>query len=235
MLQHIMQLASTNGIKALEVLDQVTTNVANYNTTGYKARRFEQYLRPDGVISQTLRVDYTQGSVMVTKRELDIAVKGDGFIPVTQPDGTVAYTRDGSFAKNSQGFLVTNRGDLVGDGIQLPLQYQQILIQPDGAVQARIEGEQTPKLLGKIKLVTFANPEGLKMLGNNKLLATKESGDPSQIKSGFEIKQGCLERTNVNMFHQVDQMLRLNAQMISNLRIVKFSDDIYRQAVNLRQ
>lgn len=235
MLNQIMKLASENGGKQFAVLEQITNNVANYNTSGYKAHRFDQYLRPDGTLEGTQRVDYSQGPIMITRRDLDIAIDGDGFLPVTQPDGLVAYTRDGSFARNSEGFLVTQRGDMVGEGIQLPVNYEKIEIKPGGEVQVLEKGKQTPTLVGQISLVGFNNPEGLKSIGYNKLLPTAESGDPKKIDQKTAIKQGALERSNVNIFQQVDQVLRLNASVISNLRILKFSDDIYRQSVNLRQ
>ena len=234
MLDHIIQQAADAGNKQFEKLERVTTNVANMNTTGYKVKRFEQYLTVDGQIDGVERVDTSQGSIMVTRRELDIAIKGDGYIPVTQPDGTLAYTRDGSFSKNSEGFLMTNRGDLVGDGIKLPLNYEKLFITDTGEVQVKLAGKIEPETLGQIKLVTFANPEALKSIGYNKLLATAESGEATQIETKG-IKQGCLERANVSMFHQIDQILRLNAGVLSNMKIVKFTDDVYRQAVNLRQ
>jgi flagellar basal-body rod protein FlgG len=235
MLQQIMKLASDNGTKQFAVLEQVTNNIANLNTPGYKVRRFDQYLMPDGRLEGAQRVDTSQGAVMITRRELDIAIEGEGYFPVTQPDGTVAYTRDGSLARNSEGFLVTQRGDLLGEGIQLPVNFEKLFIKPNGSVEVLQKGQQTPKAVGKIDLVGFANPEGLKAIGFNKLLPTAESGSPAKLTAPGEIKQGALERANVNVFQQVDQILRLNASVISNLRVIRFSDDIYRQSVNLRQ
>ncbi len=234
MLDHIIRQAADAGNKQFEKLERVTTNVANLNTTGYKVKRFEQYLSVDGQIDGVERVDTSQGSIMVTRRELDIAIQGDGYIPVTQPDGTIAYTRDGSFSKNSEGFLMTNRGDLVGDGIRLPLNYEKLFITDRGEVQVKLAGKIEPDTLGQIKLVTFANPEGLKSIGYNKLVATGESGEAAEIETKG-IRQGSLERANVSMFHQIDHILRLNASVLSNMKIVKFTDDVYRQAVNLRQ
>ncbi|MBX2861230.1 MAG: flagellar hook basal-body protein [Vampirovibrio sp.] len=235
MLQHIMKLATDNGLHQFNILSQATLNVANINTNGYKTRRFDHYLTSDNRLDGVVRYDYSQGPIMMTTRELDVAIDGEGFIPVTGPDGKVAYTRDGSFGKNSEGYLVTNWGDLVGNGIQLPGNYKKLFIQKDGAVEVLMPGKQTAEQVGKIDLVTFRNLEGLKLGDNNRLLPTDDSGGPVAVTSGTEIKQGNLERSNVNVFHQVDHVLRLNAGIISNLRIVKFTDDIYRQAVNLRQ
>jgi flagellar basal-body rod protein FlgG len=235
MLQNIMKVAADNGTKQFSVLEQVTNNIANLNTPGYKVRRFDQYMMPDGRLEGVQRTDTSQGPIMVTKREMDVAIEGEGYFSVTQPDGTVAFTRDGSFARNAEGYLVTQRGDLVGEGIKLPTNYEKLFVKPDGAVEIVEKGSQTPKAIGKIELVSFNNPEALESIGHNKLLATNESGEARKIPVVAQIKQGALERSNVNVFYQVDQILRLNASVISNLRVIRFSDDIYRQSVNLKQ
>lgn len=234
MLDNIMKLAATNANRQFEVLEKIAVNVANINTTGYKNKRFEQYLMPDDQLSGTTRVDTSQGSIRVTKRNLDVAIDGFGYIPVTQPDGTVAYTRDGSLSLNSQGYLTSQRGDIVGGGIQIPVDYSDIQIKPNGDVQVKTKDNPEFKMIGKISTVRFASPESLKNIGYNKLTATPESGE-AVVETDSKLKQGCLEQANVNVHTQVDQILRLNAGLISNMRIIKFADDLYRQSVNLRQ
>lgn len=171
---------------------------------------------------------------MMTKRELDVGVDGFGYMPITQPDGSIAYTRDGSFTLNSQGYIVTNFGDLVGEGIKVPIDYKKFQIKPDGNVLVQTSEGPEFKSLGKISLVRFAAPEKLKSLGYNKLIPTAESG-PALPDGDSRLKQAFLERANYNVYGQVEQILRLNASMISNMRIIKFSDELYRQAVNLKQ
>lgn len=234
MIHGIMHLASENGNQQFMVLDRVTQNVANINTTAYKAERFEQYLQPDGRVMGFARKDMTEGQNLITRRELDVAVHGNGYIPVTQEDGLVAYTRDGSFTVGPNGYLYTHRGDLVGNGIKLPPEYQHIDIKENGAVEVIVKHGMKPLEVGKIPLVTFVNPEGLEKIGGNKLIATKDSGQPTWYSEGH-FEQGKLERSNVSVTHQIDQVLRLNAGLIANFRMIKFADDIYRQAVNLRQ
>ena len=230
-----MKQASTNANRQLEVLGAVTQNIANFNTTGYKAVRFEQYLTPDGRLDGVTRTDPGNGPIAVTRRETDIAIDGFGYLPVTQPDGTVAYTRDGSMSINSQGYMVTPRGDMIADGIQIPADYQSIKITQDGKVSvSRQNNGGNAEIVGQINVVRFANPEGLKIIGGNKLVETTDSGVP-QADADSKIKQGCLERSNVNVFFQIDQVLRLNAGLVANLRVIKFADDIYSKAVNLRQ
>ncbi len=236
MLHQIMKFSADAANMQFEVLDRVTQNVANLNTNGYKIKRFDQYLRSDGVVSGIERFDYTQGSIMVTQRQLDVALKGEGFIPVTQPDGQKAFTRDGSFTRNSEGMIITNYGDVVGSGIQLPVNYKKIIITEQGEVKVQLHNKLKPELLGKIKLVNFANPEGLESIGQNKLVPTKKSGEAEAMADKMTLfKQGSLERSNVNVFAQVDEILRLNAGLLSNMKIVKFTDDVYRQATNLKQ
>jgi flagellar basal-body rod protein FlgG len=163
-----------------------------------------------------------------------VAIESNGYLPVTQPDGTVAYTRDGSFTLDKDRFLVTQRGDLVGTGIQVPDNYEKLLIYPDGTVQVRKTKAGPKETIGKLTLATFPNPEGLKSVGNNKLVPTAVSGEPL-LMAEAKFAQGKLERSNVMVPEQIEQVLRLNASMISNFRVIKFSDDIFRQAVNLRQ
>lgn len=234
MIQGIIYQAAQNGNQQFEVLEKVTRNVANINTTGYKAERFQQYLDANGRVMGYTRTDTSNGMPVITRRELDVAIESNGYLPVTQPDGTVAYTRDGSFQLDKDRFLVTQRGDLVGTGIQLPIQFDKLFIYPDGTVQVRKDKNGPKETIGKLDLVTFPNPEGLKTLGGNKVVATAEAGEPV-LMTQPKFAQGKLERSNVTVPDQIEQVLRLNASLISNLRVMKFSDDLFRQAVSLRQ
>lgn len=234
MVHEIIHVAAENGNQQFQVLDQITRNIANFNTTGYKAQRFEQYLAPGGQVQGIVRTDTTQGAPIITRRELDVAIEGQGYLPVTQPDGLVAYTRDGSMTVGPDGMLYTKRGDLVGEGIKLPLEYNGIKIYEDGTIEATFPPGKPPQKLGKLSLVVFQNPEGLESIGGNKLVATETSGGPQWMNEPTFL-QGKLERANVNIPSQIDSVLRLNAGLISNYRMIKFADDLYRQAVNLRQ
>lgn len=234
MLDIIMKIAAANANRQYESLENVSLNVANYNTTGYKAKRFEQFLTSDDRLDGVTRVDASKGDYMTTQRELDIAVDGFGYIPLTQPDGTPAYTRDGSFTLNSQGYIVTMRGDMVGEGIKVPINYKKFQFKKDGSVLVQTTDNTNFVPLGKVNLVKFTVPEKLKSVGYNKLVATAESGE-ALPDTDSHVKQGFLERANVNIHGQIEQVLRLNASLISNMRIIKFADDLYRQSVNLRQ
>jgi flagellar basal-body rod protein FlgG len=234
MLDYIIRAAAANSQKQFESLESVSMNVANYNTTGYKAQRFEQYLTNADMLGGVTRVDTGKGDMLLTKNPMDIGVDGFGYIPVTQPDGTTAYTRDGSFTVNNKGMIVTNQGDLVGEGIQIPNSYKQIQFKEDGTVLVQVPEQADFKPIGKIDLVRFNSPEKLISIGHNKLQPTTASGDP-QLDKESRIKQGFLERANVNIHTQVEQVLRLNAGLISNMRIIKYMDDLYSRAISLRQ
>lgn len=235
MFDSIMRLSASNANTQTQALANVSINIANMNTVGYKNKRFEYYLTMDNRLVGQEVTDTAQGNRMLTNRPLDICVEGPGYIPVTQPDGMTAYTRDGSFEVNSQGYIVSKRGDMVGDGIKLPADYKSLHIDEDGKVSVKTSksglGYDT---IGKIKLVNFRNPAALKDIGYNKLVATNESGEPLKDQES-QIRQHSLERSNTEIHEEVERVLRLNASIISNYRIIKFSDDLYRQSVNLRQ
>lgn len=230
----IMRTAAANANRQTEALEDVSLNVANLNTTGYKSKRFEQYLTSDNRLDGATRVDTSRGDLMMTKRELDMGIDGFGYIPVTQPDGTTAYTREGAFMLNGQGMMVTPHGDLVGEGIKLPVDYQKVELRADGTVLIKTPKYADFQPIGKISLVRFASPENLKNVGYNKLAITETSGEPV-VDTESKIRQGFLERSNVSVHGQIEHILRLNAALISNIRIIKFADDLYRQSVNLRQ
>lgn len=232
-LQGIISRSVDNANKQFEVLGYVTTNVSNYNTVGYKTKRFENYLVENGRLEGTVRTDCSNGVFYATKQPLDVAIDGPGFFPVTKKDGQVAYTRDGSFQVNSAGYLVTGDGSMVGDGIKIPENYQKLKIDSDGTVRVILDRDVEAKTLGKIPVVIFPNPEGLQSIEGNKLVATNESGKPTLQKENLSIKQGNLERSNVNMFTSVDEVLRINASLISSTRLIKLVDDFYRESITL--
>lgn len=225
----------TNSNAMFESFGYISTDVANLNTNGFKAQRFETYLNVDGSLEGKLRTDYSKGDLVRTGKDLDIGIDGAGFIPVTKKDGTVAYTRDGSFAVNSDGYMVTSDGWLVADGIKIPANYQKLKIQTDGTVTVLKTNDTTFEKIGKILLVSFNNPEGLKKLENNKLVQTKDSGKATLIADNTSIKQGTLEKSNVDVFTYVNESLKLNGSLIASTRLVKVVDELYRQAINLRQ
>jgi len=205
------------------------------NTVGYKSVRFVQILNEDGFLNGVIRTDHKTGMTYRTKRPLDIAIDGYGFIPVTTSSGEIAYTRDGMLRVGKDGYLFTNNGDLVGDGIQLPVNAKKITIQPNGDVEAMMNAGEEGKLIGKIPIVTFNNPEGLKEIGGNKFAATADSGEPVLQKDQTSIKQGYIESSNVNMYDNLSDVLRLNSSMMASFKLLKIIDDMYTKSINLDQ
>ena len=232
-LQGLIRRNIVNANAQFEKLGYVTSNVSNYSTNAYKPVRFESMLDEDGYLSGELRTDFSQGSLRLTHRPLDIGIDGVGFIPVTSENGEVTYTRDGSLKVDKDGYLITNDGHIVGDGIKLPVNYYRIYIQKKGDVQCVYENGGKPEVIGRIPLVNFPNPEGLKLANGNKYIATQESGEPVLMKSQESIQQGYLEMSNTNVYDSVNDVLRLNASMIASAKLMKVVDDMYYKAINL--
>ncbi len=218
-----------------ERLGYISSNIANMNTNGYKAVRFDQLLDEDGYLDGYVRKDYAlQGATIRTQGHLDVALNAPGFIPVTSPTGDVTYTRDGSFKLDKEGYLITDDGYLVGDGIQLPANYNDVRIKEDGRVVIIKEDASEPEVIGKIPLVQFANPEGLKVADGNKLIATAESGEPILDKDSKPFLQGMLEISNVSVHNEVSDVLRITASMKASFSMMKVVDDMYSKSINLR-
>lgn len=224
-----------NSLTQFERLGYVGDNFANYSTNGYKSVRFEQMLTEDGYLKGAIRTDYSQGSVQITSNPYDIAIKGDGFIPVTSSTGEVQYTRDGSLQISKDGYLTTNDGWLVGGGIQIPSNTYKISIKEDGTVTSMDSSQAPEKKIGMIPLVQFKNPEGLKQGDNNKLIPTDESGQATLVKGHNRIAQYSLEHSNTNVWNSASEILRLNASMIASMRMAKVIDSMYNKSINLRQ
>lgn len=234
-LQAIISKSINNSLTQFERLGYIGDNFANYSTNGYKSVRFEQMLSEEGYLKGAIRTDYSQGSVQITSNPYDIAINGDGFIPVTSPTGEVQYTRDGSLKISKDGYLTTNDDWLVGSGIQIPENVYKVSIKPDGTVTAMDSSKAPERKLGVIPIVQFRNPEGLKQGDNNKLIPTSESGEATLVKDHNRIAQYSLEHSNTNIWNQASEILRLNASMIASMRMAKVIDNMYNKSINLRQ
>jgi flagellar basal-body rod protein FlgG len=235
MLDQLMRVSAQQGTQFYQLLQPLSENFGNFGTYGYKARRFELFLRPDGATDLVKRVDTSQGPLEITQRELDVAIKGPGYIPVSRPNGDIAYTRHGGFKRNEQGYLVTLHGDIVGAGIQIPAVYHKLEIAKNGTVSIIDKPGDEGRKIGEIPIVVFSNPEELKNIGDNLLAATPGSGSATKLEKHESVFQRQLERANIKIEASVAEILKLNTGVIANLRLVKFLDEIYREGVNLRQ
>lgn len=214
----------------------IANNLANVNTTGFKKGRavFEdliyQNLRQAGAQStQSTEIPtginmgtgvhmvatqkmFNQGSIQNTQNPLDVAIQGRGFLKVLLPDGTEAYTRDGTLQSDSQGQLVTANGYVVQPPITIPEQTLNITIGTDGTVTAVVAGNNVPTQIGTLELTDFINPTGLQPMGQNLFLETVASG-PAQTdipgNSGLgTLLQGSLEASNVNVVEELVNMIQ---------------------------
>jgi flagellar basal-body rod protein FlgG len=213
----------------------ITNNLANVNTTGFKRDRaifqdlFYQNVRQPGAQStqssqlpsglmlgtgvHTVATEklYTQGNIAQTGNAFDLAVTGRGFFQVTMPDGTTAYTRDGSFQIDSQGQMVTSSGYVVQPGITIPQGAQNVTVGSDGTVSAQIAGNAAPTQVGTLQLADFINTAGLQPIGNNLALETAASGSPQSGTPGLNglgtLLQGSVESSNVNVVEELVNMI----------------------------
>jgi flagellar basal-body rod protein FlgG len=232
----------------------VSNNLANVNTTGFKRGRavFEDLLyqnvtqaggatsqnteSPTGLSTGTgVRVvatekTFTQGSALQTGNSLDVLIQGRGFFQVLQPDGTLAYSRDGSFKVDSEGRMVTSSGYEMQPSITIPADAQSVTIGLDGTVQATLAGQTSPTSLGTLQLADFINPAGLQPKGQNLYLETAASGSPQVANPGLEgigtLVQGSLEGSNVNVVEELVSMIETQRAYEMNSKAISTSDQM---------
>ena len=234
-IQGMIRKSINNTFTQWERLGYVANNLANINTNAYKPVRFEQMLDEDGYLRGAIRTDHSQGSIKITSNPYDVAIDGQGFIPVVSPSGEVQYTRDGGFKQGKDGYLVTNDDWIVGEGIKIPTNCYKFEIKPNGDVVAFDSSQANEKYLGNIPLVRFANPEGLEQADMNRLMATEDSGEPVLVKDHTCFKQNNIEISNTNVYTSTSEMLRLNASMLASTQMLKVIDDMYNKAINIRE
>ncbi|MCD7879623.1 MAG: flagellar hook basal-body protein [Candidatus Gastranaerophilales bacterium] len=234
-LRGIIDKGIVNAEIQFERMGYISTNISNYNTYGYKSVRFEQMLGENGYLSGVERTNFSQGGIQRTSNQFNVAIDGAGFIPVTSPTGDVTYTREGSFKVDKDGYLITNDGYLVGDGIQLPVNYDNLVINAGGDVEVISKDGTKREYLGNIPLVNFQNPEALKKADNNKYYLTAESGEPILLKEHKKFKQGNIELTNMDIITEVDSLIRLNASMLASFKVMTVANEMYSQALQINQ
>ncbi|HHY33875.1 MAG TPA: flagellar basal-body rod protein FlgG [Firmicutes bacterium] len=244
-------------------MDVIANNLANLNTYGFKRSRVDfqdlmyQKLRTSGsTVAEGARVPagievglgtrpaaiqriFSQGDFVQTEGPLDLVIEGDGFFQVLMPDGTVAYTRDGSFKKDSEGRIVTSDGFPIEPEITIPPEAVDISIGTDGTVSVILSGESEPQELGKIELAKFVNPAGLSAIGRNLFTATASSGQPAVGTPGLEgfgtISQGFLEMSNVKVVEEMVNMIIAQRAYEVNSKAIQTSDDMLSIANNLKR
>ena len=226
-LQGIVRKATSNITAEFDRLAYATQNIANINTNGYKAVRFEDIIDADGSVHGVERVDCSVGDYMITNNPLDIALQGAGYIPVTTPQGEIRYTRDGSLMKNKEGYLVTKTGDLIGSGIKIDGACEKVSIKENGDVYTYLTLTSEPEYVGTIPLVQFENPEALKDVGGNGFIATENSGAMKLVEDHKYIKQYGIERSNLDVVSEVYTVSRITASLLASSSLMKTVSSMY--------
>ena len=242
-------------------LDTITHNLANVSTVGYKrshavfedllyqnmrqagAQSTQQTQLPTGLqlgvgvrTVATARV-FTQGVLQQTDNKLDIAINGGGFFPIQQPDGTVAYTRDGQFRVDAQGQLVTSNGMPIAPPITIPANALTVTVGADGVVSVNTPGQTASTTVGQIQLASFVNPAGLDPHGQNLFVETTASGTATLGAAGTNgtgtLKQGFVETSNVNVVEELVAMIQTQRAYEINSKAIQTSDQMLARLMQL--
>ncbi len=242
-------------------LDVISNNLANVSTNGFKRSRavFEDLLyqnlrQPGAQSSQQTTVPsglmlgvgvrpistehiFTQGSLQNTGNGLDIAINGQGFFQIQMPDGTLAYTRDGAFQKDSTGQVVTSSGYPLSPALTIPSNAISVTISRDGIVSALTSSSATPVQVGTIQLAAFVNPGGLQSTGENLFVETASSGTPTPNTPGTNgvglLNQGYVETSNVNVAEELVSMIQTQRAYELNSKAISTSDQMLSRLTQL--
>jgi flagellar basal-body rod protein FlgG len=232
----------------------ISNNLANVNTNGFKKGRavFDDLLyqtvsqvgaatsqntqSPSGLelgtgvsLVSTEKV-YTQGNLNQTGNALDLAINGNGFFQVLMPDGSLAYTRDGSFQVSATGQVVTAQGFVVQPAITIPAGAQSVTIGLDGTVQVLLAGQSAPSTVGTLQLANFINPAGLQPNGENLLSESASSGTAQTGAPGANglgsVQQGYTESSNVDVVEEMVNMIETQRAYEMNTKAIETNDQM---------
>ncbi|MBD1550659.1 flagellar basal-body rod protein FlgG [Pseudomonas typographi] len=244
---------SKTGLAAQDMnLTTISNNLANVSTTGFKKDRAEfqdllyQTRRQPGAQSTQdsqlpsglqlgtgVRIvgtqkNFTEGSLQTTDQPLDMAVNGHGFFQITQPDGTIAYTRDGTFHLNSDGQIVTSQGLALQPAIVVPAEAQTFTVGTDGTVSITTAGNAASQVIGNIQTADFVNSTGLQAIGSNLFLETAASGAPNVGTPGLNgfgtVLQNTLENSNVSTVEELVNMITTQRAYEMNSKVISTAD-----------
>lgn len=244
--------AGTGMIAQQHNLDVISNNLANVNTTGFKQQRAEfQDLMYDtmrtasagdtagspenmqvgfGVKLGATSSNFKPGSLQNTGNPLNLAISGDGFFKVTRPDGSPAYTRDGSFQVDGRGRVVTIDGFPLDPEVTVPAGSTAITIGEEGDVNAIPPGETSSKVFGTVNVTSVANPAGMARIGGNLFVATEAAGDMQDGKPGTNgtgmLQSGFLEGSNVEVVEEMTRMITAQRAYEINSKAIQTADDM---------
>jgi flagellar basal-body rod protein FlgG len=254
---------AATGMMAQELNVQViSNNIANMRTTGYKRQRVEfqdlLYEHVSRIGTQTsaqgnklpVGIDLgggvktvgtprlmTQGTLSQTGSSLDLAIRGEGFFKIQLPDGTFAYTRDGSFQMDAQGRIVTAQGNVVQPSISIPANSSGLTINAQGQVSVTTQGSTTPSVLGQLQLTRFVNQAGLLSVGDNMFTETPASGTPQDglpsTDGVGDIQQGNLEQANVEAVSEISDLIAAQRAYEMNAKVITAADQMLSATSNM--
>ena len=255
---------ASTGMAAQQLnIDVIANNIANVTTTGFKRSRsefsdllYQEYRRVGTQSSDTgtivpagvqvglgvkpvavYRIN-EQGSLIATNNQLDIAIKGRGYLQVTLPDGTTAYTRDGALKLSNNGELVNADGFLLTPTITVPNNATTLTINANGQIQATIPGQINQQLLGQLQLANFINEPGLQSTGDNLYVETEASGGPTVGNPGDvgfgQLQQFFLEQSNVNMVSEMTDLITAQRAYEINSKVIQASDSMMGTITQIR-
>ena len=255
---------AATGMMAQEMnVEVISNNIANMRTTGFKRQRaeFQDLLYanmrrqgtatsdagtmvPSGIqigsgvkTAATPRV-MSQGSVVITEKSLDVAIRGEGYFAIELPDGRTAYTRDGSFERDATGQLVTIDGYAVSPGITIPQDARDVTISATGEVQGFVGNASAPTSFGQLELAIFVNKAGLDAIGDNLFLETAASGAPqtgTPASEGYgNVMQGYLEQSNVNAVSEISDLIAAQRAYEMNARVIRAADEMLSATSSIR-
>ncbi|GAB3320620.1 flagellar basal-body rod protein FlgG [Haliea atlantica] len=246
---------SKTGLDAQQTrMSTIANNLANVGTTGFKRSRaiFEDLLyqnvrqvgsqtSQDTLLPSGLQVGtgvrvvateklFTQGNLNKTDNSLDVAIQGRGFFEILLPDGTQAYTRDGSFQINDQGVVVTSSGFELQPPITIPQDATSVSIGGDGTVSVSVPGTAAATQVGSLQLVDFINPAGLQARGQNLFVESGASGAPQPGNPGVNglgtVVQGYVESSNVNVVEELVNMIETQRAYEMNSKAISTADQM---------
>jgi flagellar basal-body rod protein FlgG len=244
-------------------VDVIANNLANINTTGFKKSTIEfQDLLYENIESGRVAGEkgyekpanlqiglgnrpissfrsFSEGNITESGNALDFAIEGQGFFQVQMPDGTFAYTRDGSFKVNPNGYLVNNSGLKIYPEISLPDNVGSINVSQDGVISVLVSGSSEAEEIGQIELVNFMNPAGLVAKGGNLFVHSESSGEPVYANPGEEgmglLIQSYLEKSNVDVAQEMINLIVAQRSYEINSKAIKTADEILGLVNNLKR
>ncbi|MET3108461.1 flagellar basal-body rod protein FlgG [Oxalobacteraceae bacterium GrIS 2.11] len=242
-------------------IDVIANNLANVSTTAFKSTRpiFEDLMyqtvrQPGAQSTQQTQIPsglqiglgvraiateriFTQGNPQLTSNSKDVAIDGPGFFQVLMPDGSTAYTRDGSFQMDSQGQLVTANGYPIQPAITIPATATSLTIGRDGVITVTQPGSQLPVQIGAMQLATFVNPAGLDAIGENMYLETGSSGNANTTVPGLNgsgtLMQSYVESSNVNVANELVSMIETQRAYEMNSQAITAADRMLQRLVTM--